>query len=636
MSPHYRKDTTAVAPGHRSVADSLSKGATISIRPATAVQGKGIATTSGAVIQRATIIVGTEKYTVNDTTSAHNFSVMFQDNMDAITRMSDALFVEGRPDLAAIVRPPSSSPPGFGSFFSSDPFSGSFFSSGSSFGRSPVDQSHSVGYRLPPPVTSIPSPGHDTTGGYSPFLSPGIWQPPSGGQSQIWGPPTGVSMSPFVPFVSPGSHQGTLPQERQPAPYTPVMRPLPTRISPPPDILSPAHRHTYEDLRARGFLGNTAEKDFAALPQQGVSALAKMLAALDSEDYKAFDEHAKEGTLAQVTVITDLIKASKNTMQRMADELSAKVATGMTELNKPGDENKGVHYAENYRIQYKRRWQESYRDGYTVSPLFDRIAPMDWILKDMASASDALDAWLAGLTIAECFTSLVALHYKAIKDQIGKAKFDARFGSTIKSVPVNDRLRINQSFDHNPLGTSFLKFTEDATLGDPVTRPNLNVGDWAYFYNHPKYLLKHPGGAVQGENAVYMGGGKYQGFGMSDLTEDAVLDWLADIYNAPRGYADYREILLYYTDKSKVSSIYQHWLEAGELAKLDTNKILDLYRNVIKGVNPLYLDGSFPNKIKKKDILEADEYTIGNVARKGGLTAPRKTIRVSAVQNINK
>ena len=30
-------------------------------------------------------------------------------------------------------------------------------------------------------------------------------------------------------------------------------------------------------------------------------------------------------------------------------------------------------------------------------------------------------------------------------------------------------------------------------------------GQWYYFYNHPKYLLKHPGGAWQGENSIYMG-----------------------------------------------------------------------------------------------------------------------------------
>ncbi|AFZ22999.1 hypothetical protein Cylst_0670 [Cylindrospermum stagnale PCC 7417] len=40
--------------------------------------------------------------------------------------------------------------------------------------------------------------------------------------------------------------------------------------------------------------------------------------------------------------------------------------------------------------------------------------------------------------------------------------------------------------------------------GKANNRP-VKIGEWYYFYNHPKYLLKHPAGEWQGENSIYMG-----------------------------------------------------------------------------------------------------------------------------------
>ncbi|MBN9382091.1 MAG: hypothetical protein J0H74_15085 [Chitinophagaceae bacterium] len=600
MSPHHQQDTATAPPGHRSVADSLSKGASISLRAMPAIQGRGITMTSGAVIQRAKIIVGSQTYTVDDETSARNFNGMFQHDTDALTRMAAALTAEGRNDLAAIVRPPAYAPIGSGSFFSSAPF----FSSGS-------------------PLISRPSSGMGYQGGYSLWggsgspLGPSIWAPTSQEQ-QTW-----------------GARQTPVPQER-PVAYRPPVIPVTTVREQPPDILSPAYRDVFESLRKMAFLGTTAEKDFAGLEPEGLFILGKMLEALHKEDYRSFETMENDTALAPVTGIRDLMRAHKITMKQMAGELAAKVTTGMTDVNKGGDDKAGVHYAENYRVAYPDKWKETYRGGYTATPLLILKAPMDWLVADGTSASEALDAWFKGLTIAECYTTVLALQYKAIRDQVGKDRFDAFFGRNGLHIADEGRMRINITAASNPLQKFYTNIKEDANEGDKTARPSLQAGDWVYFYNHPKYLLKHPGGSIQGENAVYMGNGRFQGFGMSDKTEDEILDWMVNVYNAPRGHSDYRIILLFYTDKESVSLLFRDFLTPEELAKLDDVRIKRLYNDVIKSVDPLYIENgsSFPNKINKNNILTADAYAIGGTTRKGGLTSTRKSIKVSAVQSI--
>src|SRR6185295_5816167 len=75
----------------------------------------------------------------------------------------------------------------------------------------------------------------------------------------------------------------------------------------------------------------------------------------------------------------------------------------------------------------------------------------------------------------------------------------------------------------------------------------LKPGEWYYFYNHPKYLLKHPGGAWQGENSLYMGKNSagqrlWAGLGASNVSEDAMYAEMVSAYNAPRDKNDEREM----------------------------------------------------------------------------------------------
>jgi len=178
---------------------------------------------------------------------------------------------------------------------------------------------------------------------------------------------------------------------------------------------------------------------------------------------------------------------------------------------------------------------------------------MEWRLKPRVSASDGIRAWLKGLTIAECLTTVIAIEFDTLRAAVGDDKFDAKFGSADKVTPLADRILIS------PRGGSqvqqFMKPTEAVSKGDlgaVGNRPNLKEGEWYYFYNHPKYLLKHPGGAWQGENSIYMGrnaAGEQMWAGLgtfsgrtrsSHVTEHEMYEEMIAAYNGARDVNDDR------------------------------------------------------------------------------------------------
>src|SRR5205807_1548724 len=116
---------------------------------------------------------------------------------------------------------------------------------------------------------------------------------------------------------------------------------------------------------------------------------------------------------------------------------------------------------------------------------------MDWRLLPGKNASAALKSWLKGLTIAECNSSLVAIEIDTLRAAIGDEKFDDHFGSVGKVIPEANLLRIKPGTPGTPV-EKFMTQTEAVKAGDVGTigaRP-VKVGEWYYFYNHPKYLLK--------------------------------------------------------------------------------------------------------------------------------------------------
>jgi hypothetical protein len=59
----------------------------------------------------------------------------------------------------------------------------------------------------------------------------------------------------------------------------------------------------------------------------------------------------------------------------------------------------------------------------------------------------------------------------------------------------------------------------------------LQRGDFVYFENPPDYIRRHPGGSWRGENTIFLGDGKFLGFGVGELTSLQLLETLAAKYN---------------------------------------------------------------------------------------------------------
>ncbi len=282
------------------------------------------------------------------------------------------------------------------------------------------------------------------------------------------------------------------------------------------------------------------------------------------------------------------------------EALGEHVAKEMNRNNEdPHEANRGVHYDFNYKASFPDKWKDEWSQGYADPTYFEHLGFMDWRLKPGKSASAALQSWLHGLTIAECLVAIIAIENDAVRAAIGDQKFDAHYGSTDKKVPQDQRLRIRQGWK-GTIAEIAMKDSDEAAANDGGSfgdRP-VEVGDWCYFYNHPKYLLKHPGGAYQGENAVYLGRNDagaqlFSGMGVSRVVEREMLEKMRDDYDRPR----------------------DEWDEQ-RLARIKENN---------GGVLPSMYDpasNEFPDELDEvDDIVNAPEYELNGTKRKGGFVA---------------
>ncbi|HVV82039.1 MAG TPA: hypothetical protein VHE35_03125 [Kofleriaceae bacterium] len=290
------------------------------------------------------------------------------------------------------------------------------------------------------------------------------------------------------------------------------------------------------------------------------------------------------------------------------------------------DLHHGIHYSYNYQAEceqegQKQLWKDEYRWGYNESGMFQNPQEtggfMDFKLKKGQSASQGIKAWLKGLTIAECLTSVFAMEYDTLRAAVGDKKFDQTFGSANAQEDEaveqsGNRLHIAPS-GGTPI-SQYLEQTKaaelagdgkhkDGVLSSQELDDTLIPGQWYYFYNHPKYLLKHPGGAWQGENSLYMGRnpqGKrvWAGLGATNKTEDEMVEEMVEAYAAPRDAEDERT------------------LKERHLKNDDgtyTDKKYDPH------------SGEFKNSYTKSQILTDPSYTIDGTERHGGFLASAGT-----------
>jgi peptidoglycan hydrolase-like protein with peptidoglycan-binding domain len=312
------------------------------------------------------------------------------------------------------------------------------------------------------------------------------------------------------------------------------------------------------------------------------------------------------------------IDATEKAMGEHVVEQMDKANTG------PNTADSGIWYATNYESAHPDRWKEDFRSGFAPPAYWERLGFMEWRLKPHVSAADGIRAWLHGLTIAECQTTVIAIEYDTLRAAVGDDKFDGKFGSAAKLTPDNQRMIIS------PRGISqirqFMKPTEAATTGDLGTvgnRPNVKVGEWYYFYNHPKFLLKHPGSDWQGENSIYMGRNAsgdqiWAGLGTSNfdpiapsshVTEREMYKEMIAAYNAARDANDARALAsIRAANGGKLPPEYVERKDGGTV---------------------------FEDTIDETKLLNDPPYTIDGTTRKGGFVlSAGRTLDVTKVQEL--
>ena len=222
------------------------------------------------------------------------------------------------------------------------------------------------------------------------------------------------------------------------------------------------------------------------------------------------------------------------------EELGKHAVACMIRANEgPRSKTSGIWYGHSYRAKYPDEWQKDWVKGYADPEYWERIASRQWRLKKGRSASAGVKAWLKGLTIAECYATAIVSEVDAIRAAVGDKRFDELYGSEDKDVSPRLELGIDGS---NAL-EGVLEKRPQADAGTIGNRP-AKVGEWHYFTNHPQYLLKHPAGVYQGENAMLRadkspdGEQLWEGLGQNKVTErEMYANMMAD-YNRERDYLD--------------------------------------------------------------------------------------------------
>lgn len=240
-----------------------------------------------------------------------------------------------------------------------------------------------------------------------------------------------------------------------------------------------------------------------------------------------------------VSGVRAAIEAARRTPEIAATEkaMGEHMVKSMAKVNEGGDADSGIHYSHNYEAFYPDRFRKSMWEGHASAKYWEKVGFMTWRVKPGVSAADAVKSWLKGRTIAECLSTIQAIQTDALRAAVGDENFDRRFGHKKTAVPEYQRLVIG------PGVSSVSEYMESTgNKRGSIGKRNVKPGEHYYLYNHPKYLLKHPGGAWQGENAVYDGvvDGEqtWSGFGASGVTEDGMYEEMVGAYNLPRDERD--------------------------------------------------------------------------------------------------
>lgn len=165
-------------------------------------------------------------------------------------------------------------------------------------------------------------------------------------------------------------------------------------------------------------------------------------------------------------------------------------------------------------------------DGWLDPKYWDKVGFYQFLLMLGVAPAPAVGSIFGGKdNVLECNSAMVAVEYGSMLDTMGNNAFNQRMagGSLIISPYHQPPGGVGQHplFKEGMIETVMITSTKD-----------LIPGDWVYFRNIADYLTKHPNGFWSGEHALYLGDGKFQGFGTTVLTERELREMLLDNYNA--------------------------------------------------------------------------------------------------------
>jgi hypothetical protein len=175
--------------------------------------------------------------------------------------------------------------------------------------------------------------------------------------------------------------------------------------------------------------------------------------------------------------------------------------------------DKGVHYIEDYQAEVARsgqtdKWQDKYAQGHSeakqfVQPYEGRYAN-EWKLKAGQSASEGLEAWTKGLTLADYRAVGVAGEIDEVRDEMGDAKFDRLFGSkdsnVDSAVPSDQRLKITSAAYTTPIDDQMREIGKKADMKqDPASN---DPAAWQQFEREPKMDAKAEEKKAKGDQLV--------------------------------------------------------------------------------------------------------------------------------------
>jgi hypothetical protein len=126
--------------------------------------------------------------------------------------------------------------------------------------------------------------------------------------------------------------------------------------------------------------------------------------------------------------------------------------------------DRGIHNWEMYKASCEaagkpEKWKDYYRSGHTEAKgwkqPYEHRSVFDWELEKNTSASQAVQEWIKGPTIADYRAAGVADELDELRDEFGDQKFDRLFGSANEEqdakIPKAQRLRISAAAYSIPL-----------------------------------------------------------------------------------------------------------------------------------------------------------------------------------------